>query len=150
MTTETRTTAPELGRAVAQAHRPLVALRDDVLRADGTSFDAWIAMYTLAARGGAMPGDELRHELAVQLEGDPWSVAELLDRLEAAGDLRLAAGDGVRVELTREGASHHRRLREKFGHTAASVLEELDPADVETTMGVLRDVAERARSLRAS
>jgi DNA-binding MarR family transcriptional regulator len=149
MTTQTPISAPQLGRAIALAHRPLVALREDVLRADGTSFEAWIVLSTLVESGGAADGDELRAELMKQLEADPWAVAQLVDRLEMTGDLRRSGRpEGGRVELTAAGESRHRRLREAFARTAATVLDEIDPADVETAQRVLEEVAERARSLR--
>ncbi len=105
----------------------------------------------LAARGSA-PRDALRRELAEALQADERSAGELLDQAESDG-LIQAAGDpaasgGTRIELTADGESLHRSLRASIGRLTARILGGLDPHDIGTTIRTLREVTERARSLR--
>jgi DNA-binding MarR family transcriptional regulator len=148
---ETQTPPPPFGQIVAVAQRALSAALDDLLHDAGVTFERWAALNMLAA-GGSAPRDALRRQLAEALRSGEGSIAELLDGLESDGLIRPAGDPGARVgtpvELTAEGAALHRRLRESIGRLTARILGGLDPRDVGITIRTLREVTERAQSLR--
>lgn len=150
---QTHTPSPHFGQTVGEAQTALHAVIVDVLDGAGVTFDRWVAMNTLATRGPAIARDELVRNLAYGLQSDAGAVSKLLDQLTSAGLLRVTADaavqDGPLVELTDEGQALHRTARESVGHTSAALLDGLDPAQVETTITVLRAVTRRAQLFRA-
>jgi DNA-binding MarR family transcriptional regulator len=142
---------PPFGQIVAVAQRALGDALDELLRDAGVSFERWAALNMLAARGPA-PGAALLGELAEALRADRGPTAELLGRLEADGLVGPAGDAGTgpsRIELTSEGTALHRRLRGAIGRLSARILGGLDPEAIGTTVRTLREVTERAESLRS-
>jgi DNA-binding MarR family transcriptional regulator len=84
----------------------------------------------------------------------PGSVSELLDQLESSGLIRVAgdpgARDGTRAELTVDGGRLRGSLRQSIGRLTARIVGDLDPHDVDVTIRTLRQVTDRAQSLRRS
>lgn len=145
---------PAFGQTVGEAQRALGAVLSGILDQAGTTFESWVALNTLATRGPAIPGDALRRDLADGLQADPSAISALLARLESTGLVHRTSGtgtgDGARVELTGEGQSFHRSLRESIGRSSAELLDGIDTDDVATTIEVLRAVTERARARRTT
>ena len=93
----------------------------------------------------AMRGPRLAREaLSDALEGsrslDADSTRELLARLEAEGLIR---GD-AEIDLTAEGESLHRSLRQYIAGPTAALLGQFDADDVQTTIRTLQAITERA------
>jgi DNA-binding MarR family transcriptional regulator len=148
---ETQTPPPPFGQIVAIAQRALGDVLDELLRKAGVSFERWAALNMLAARGSA-PRAALVAELADALRADQGSIAEVLGRLEADGLVASPGDPGAdrsRIELTSDGTRVHQRLREEIGHLTARILGGLDPQAIGTTIRTLREVTERAQSLRS-
>jgi DNA-binding MarR family transcriptional regulator len=148
-----QTPPPPFGQAVGEAQRALSALLYDLLEGQGTTFDRWVTLNTLATRGPAIPRGQLRRDLAEGLAVDAASVSELLDQLESSGLIQVssepAEHDSARIELTADGEALHRSLRESIGRLTVQVVGGLDPEDLRTAVGVLREATARAQALRA-
>jgi len=154
--TDTQTQAPPpsppFGQTVGEAQTALKVVLDHVLDEAGVTFGSWVTLNTLATQGPAIAGDELRSNLAQALQTDAGAISELLERLRSTGLVRLttdaAPQEGALVELTTLGQVLHRSLRQSVGGASVKLLAGLDPSDVATTIRVLREVTERAKSLR--
>jgi DNA-binding MarR family transcriptional regulator len=148
--TETRVPQPPIGREVALAQRALSDLLNSYLAEVNTNFPGWFALSTLATEGSALPIGAFRRDLATRLRIDEASVAALVDGFQATGAVRLnGTGDGALLELTDEGAEFHGRLSDATQRNTAELLDTLVPEDVDTTIRVLRVLAERAESMRS-
>jgi predicted transcriptional regulator len=143
--TTTQTQTPAFGQTVGYAQRALNALLKTVLAETETSFETWVVLSILGARGPAMQRDGLHHDLAVGLELAPAAVDELLERVASEGLIGIA-DDGT-VEPTATGAALYLRLRRSASELTAQVVRDLDPDDVQTTIAVLQSATARAEVL---
>jgi DNA-binding MarR family transcriptional regulator len=131
------------GQQLAFAHRALGGPLRRTLATRGVEPGTWYALITIATRGSAVPAVELRSLLAEA--SDVESVEGLLDRLEAEG--LIAVDDGT-VDSTPEGKALFASLRETVQARTAELLKPFDPADIETTTRVLRELIERSEELQ--
>jgi hypothetical protein len=130
----------QFGRTLAFAERALTATLRRHLAERGTEPETWYALQLIATRG---PGFA-REALSADLEGSRTlnadSTRELLARLEAEGLIR---GD-AKVDLTAEGETLHRSLREYIAGPTVRLLSQFDVDDVETTVRTLQAITARA------
>jgi hypothetical protein len=128
-----------IGQVVGQAETVLTKLLAGVLAEAGATRETYLAMQRLLVRG-----DEADRDAYIRDLGD-WSAGELADALVAEGLFRL---DHETIRLAPSGAELRERIRRGIGDLMAPVWEQLDPADVETTVRTLRRVTTLARDLR--
>jgi hypothetical protein len=131
----------QFGRTLAFAERTLTATLRQHLAERGTEPETWYALQLIATRG---PGLD-REALSADLEGSRTlnadSTRELLTRLEAEGLIR---GD-AKVDLTAEGETLHRSLRDYIAGPTVRLLSQFDVDDVETTIRTLQAITARAQ-----
>jgi hypothetical protein len=131
----------QFGRTLAFAERTLTATLRRHLAERGTEPETWYALQLIATRG---PGLD-REALSADLEGSRTlnadSTRELLTRLEAEGLIR---GD-AKVDLTAEGETLHRSLRDYIAGPTVRLLSQFDVDDVETTIRTLQAITARAQ-----
>jgi hypothetical protein len=131
----------QFGRTLAFAEQTLTATLRQHLAERGTEPETWYALQLIATRG---PGLD-REALSADLEGSRTltadSTRELLTRLEAGGLIR---GD-AKVELTAEGETLHRSLRDYIAGPTVRLLSQFEVDDVETTIRTLQAITARAR-----
>lgn len=136
------------GQQVNLAARSVRALLNAELDRAGITFPEWVALITLERIGPASRRDALRRQVAEDLQVEASSLDAVLDRLQSAGLMRAAAGDGARDEssiaLTPAAEDLVRRLRAGIAGITAGLLEGLDAADVATTRRTLEVVTQRA------
>jgi hypothetical protein len=142
MTTEPDISKPPLpfGQTLAFAERTLTATLRQHLAERGTTPETWYALQLIATWGPALAREALSAELEGSRTLNADSTRELLARLEAEG---LICGDSS-IDLTVEGESVHRSLREYIAGPTARLLGQFDTDDVETTVRTLHAIAERA------
>jgi hypothetical protein len=130
----------QFGQTLAFAERALTAVLRRHLAERQTTPETWYALQLIATRGPGLA----RQALSDDLEGSPTlnadSTRELLARLETEGLIR---GD-AEVDLTTEGQTLHRDLREYIAGPRNRLLSQFDVADVETTIRTLQAVTARA------
>lgn len=114
-----------------QAQRATSAVLGVVLAEQGTTFDRWVVLDTLAT--GAVPPGRARFvpALAAALATEPAAVEVLIDQAEEAGLVRIVSapsGDpgAVRAELTPAGQAHHDTLHATLRGAIDLVAAELD------------------------
>ena len=150
----TATQAPPVpfGRHLGAAQRAGRAMLDEVLVGEGTTYETWIALTVLATSGPIASRVALARSLAAALEFTPAAVAQLLGQLERCAVLRTEPGgeDGSMIAMTEEGSRSYQRLLAAVNQRSAQALAGVDPADVQTTVRVLRHFTERAESSLAS
>jgi DNA-binding MarR family transcriptional regulator len=135
------TPTASFGLTLARAERILsTTLRLHLAKRDVVP-ETWYVLNLIALRGPGLP----RTTLAAELEAPPNplrpdEVRELLARLEAEELIRGAA----ELDLTPEGESLHRSLREYIAGSTARLLGQFPTEDVETTVRTLRAITERA------
>jgi hypothetical protein len=137
MTTQPTAT---FGQTLAFAERTLTETLRRHLAERETKPETWYALQLIATRGPGLAREALSHELEVSRTLNTDSTRELLARLEAEGLIR---GD-AELDLTAEGDTLHRSLREYIAGPTARLLGQFEPDDVETTMRTLQAIAERA------
>ncbi|HEU5156454.1 MAG TPA: hypothetical protein VFU43_05615 [Streptosporangiaceae bacterium] len=127
---------PTFGMTLAYAERTLTASLRRHLAERGTTPETWYALQLIATRGPRLD----RKTLTAELEGSrtltPDSVRELLARLEAEG---LIHGDSE-VDLTPEGQTLHRSLRDYIAGPTQRLLGRFPAEDIETTMRTLQAI----------
>jgi MarR family transcriptional regulator for hemolysin len=137
-----------LGRQINVTGRAVRGLADAVLAEAGTTFSGWLVLMTLDARGPV-----IQKELARDLDVIGASIAERIDQLVAAGHVvRSTVPEdrrASRVSLTPAGKAVFDELLATMRATDDALTDGIPAADVATTRGVLAQVAERARALRA-
>lgn len=150
----TATQSPPIpfGRYLGAASRSARALLDDVLAAEATTYETWIAFNLLAAGAPNVPRDELQRNLALALQmNNGAAVSQLLGQLELVGWLHtlptVEHGKPPLVEMTTEGAGHYQRLFAVVSQRSAQVLADVDPEDLQTTIRVLGTFREQADAL---
>ena len=87
----------------------------------------------------------LNNKLSDWLDVDLWSAGELASDLAAGGLVTLT---GETIELAAAGAALRERIRREIAAVMAPVWEQLDPADIETTLRTLARVTTLARAAR--
>jgi DNA-binding MarR family transcriptional regulator len=131
---------PPFGTSLALAEQTLTAtLRRHLAKRD-TAPETWYALQVIAMRGPRLAREALSDALEGSRSLDADSTRELLARLEAEGLIR---GD-AEVDLTAEGESLHRSLRQYIAGPTAALLGQFDADDVQTTIRTLQAITERA------
>jgi hypothetical protein len=134
------TTPVPFGQTLAFAERTLTAvLRQHLAERDITP-ETWYALQLIATRGPRLSREALSADLAGSPSLNADSTRELLARLEAEG---LIHGD-AELDLTAEGTSLHRSLRDYIAVPTAQLLGQFDAGDIETTMRTLQAITKRA------
>jgi hypothetical protein len=116
-----------------------------VLAETGTTRETYLAMQRLLVQNDEADRDAYVRDLGDWLDLDLWSAGELANSLVAEGLFRL---DHETIRLAPAGVELRERIRRGIGDLMAPVWEQLDPADVETTVRTLRRVTTLARDLR--
>jgi DNA-binding MarR family transcriptional regulator len=128
------------GQTLAFAERTLTATLRQHLAERDTTPETWYALQLIATRGPRLA----RTALTADLEGSRTltadSTRELLARLEAEGLIRGSA----ELDLTAEGETLHRSLREHIAGPTAALLGQFPADDIETTVRTLQAITERA------
>jgi hypothetical protein len=139
MTTPTNSFS-QFGRTPAFAERALTAVLRQHLAEREITPETWYALQLIATGG---PGIA-RQTLSADLEGSRTlnadSTRELLTLLETEGLIR----GNVEVDLTAEGETLYRSLREYVTSGATELLSQFDIEDVDTTVRTLLAITERA------
>jgi len=130
----------QFGRTLAFAERALTATLRRHLAERQTTPETWYALQLIATRGPGLA----RKALSADLEGsrtlDADSTRELLARLEAEGLIR---GD-ANLDLTSEGETLHRCLRDYIAGPTVRLLGQFDIDDIETTVRTLHAITRQA------
>jgi len=130
----------QFGRTLAFAERALTATLRRHLAERQTTPETWYALQLIATRGPGLA----RKALSADLEGsrtlDADSTRELLARLEAEGLIR---GD-ANLDLTSEGETLHRSLRDYIAGPTVRLLGQFDIDDIETTVRTLHAITKQA------
>jgi hypothetical protein len=130
----------QFGQALAFAERTLSATLREHLAQRDTQPEAWYALQLIATRGPGLSRQALSHDLEGSPNLNADSTRELLARLTAQGLIR---GD-THVDLTAEGATLHRSLREYIAGPTVRLLSQFDIHDIETTVRTLQAITERS------
>jgi hypothetical protein len=142
-------TAPPVrsfGQTLAFAERALTETLRRHLAERDTTPETWYALQLIATRGPGLDREALSEDLEGSPNLDADSTRALLGRLEAEG---LIHGD-AELDLTAEGETLHRSLREYIAGPTARLLGRFDAADIETTMRTLQAItAVAAKELAA-
>jgi len=133
----TQATRLPFGTALALAQRTLAAPLAAVLSAEGTTMPEWFTLNALGLRGST-PAEVLTHLLATN-GLDAAAVRELLGALGSAGLVAVRAGV---VSLTTAGATRYTELHNRIDVVTTRIFEQFDAARVETTRGLLQEIAE--------
>lgn len=139
-------TANSLGKEVNLAARAMRAVLDSRLMHANTNFATWSVLLVLDREGPV-----IQRELAGLLEVEGPTLVRRLDRLEAAGLVARSGTPGdrraTRIALTAQGKAMFKRVRSSVGETESELVADLDPADVETTVKVLRHLIDKCRRI---
>ena len=138
--TPPRVAFPQFGYILALAERTLAATLRQHLAARNVEPETWYALRLIAAGGPGLDREALSHELEGSPKMNADSMRELLARLEAAGLIR---GD-PEVDLTDEGETLYRSLRDYIAGPTAELISPFDAEDVQTTIRTLQAIADRA------
>jgi MarR family transcriptional regulator for hemolysin len=135
-----------IGRQVGVTARAIRVLLDGALATAGSTFADWTVLAALDTRGPLV-----QKELAKSLGMIGPSVVERIDRLERAGLVARSPVPGDRraslVGMTDAGRRRFGVLNDVLRSTEIDLTNGIDPHDLETTLRVLAQIAERARSL---
>src|SRR6266508_805224 len=127
------TTTPDsfgqFGQTLAFAERTLTATLRQHLAERETTPETWYALQLIATRGPGLAREALSNDLEGSRTLNADSTRELLARLEAEGLIR---GD-AELDLTAEGETLHRSLREYIAGPRDELLNQFDARDIETT-----------------
>jgi hypothetical protein len=144
--TEDRSPVPvgmAIGQAVGQAESVLTGLLAGVLARTGTTRETYLALQRLLVHGDEVRREDYVRDLSDWLDLDLWSAGEL------AGDMvarHLATLTGETIRLARPGTELREAIRAGIAEVMAPVWEQLDPADIETTVRTLGRVTTLARA----
>ena len=138
--TTPRAAFPQFGYTLALAERTLTATLRQHLAARNIEPETWYALRLIAAGSPGLAREALSHELEGSRTMNADSTRELLARLEAEGLIR---GD-PEVDLTDEGETLYRSLRDYIAGPTAELLGQFDAEDVQTTIRTLQAIADRA------
>ena len=130
----------QFGRTLAFAERALTATLREHLAARQTTPETWYALQLIATRGPGLAREALSADLEGSRTLNADSTRELLARLEAEG---LIGGD-ANLDLTPEGQTLHRSLRDYIAGPTVRLLSQFDIDDIETTVRTLQAITKRA------
>jgi hypothetical protein len=130
----------QFGYTLAFAERTLTAALRRHLAARNVEPETWYALRLIAARRPGVAREALSHDLEGSGTMNAHSTRELLARLEAEGLIR---GDRE-IDLTDDGETLYRGLREYIAGPTAELLGQFDAEAVQTTIRTLQAIAERA------
>jgi hypothetical protein len=130
----------QFGRTLAFAERVLTATLRQHLAERETKPETWYALQLIATRGPGLAREALSADLEGSRTLNADSTRELLARLEAEGLIR---GD-AKLDLTAEGETLHRSLRDYIAGPTVRLLSQFDVDDVETTIRTLQAITARA------
>lgn len=133
-----------IGQAVGQAQAVLTRLLVSVLAGAGATREPYLALQRLLVHGDEAGREIFVRDLSDSLDLDLWSAGELANRLVADGLVTL---DGGTVRLAGPGAELRQRVRHVIGDVTGPLYEQLDPADIETTVRTLGELTRLARAL---
>jgi len=148
--TESRAPVPAgaaIGQAVGQAESVLSRLLAGVLAKTGAKRETYLALQRLLAHGDDIRREDYVRDLSDALDVDLWSAGELARDLVAGGLVTLT---GETIRLSEAGAERRELIRREIAAVMAPVWEQLDPADVETTIRTLGRVTTLARTVRSA
>ena len=148
--TESRPAIPvglQIGQVVGQAQSVLSGLLAGVLEQTQTKNETYLALQRLALLGGEASRDRYVRDLSNWLDLSLWDAGELADSLIAAG--LLTAADGA-IRLADAGAELRASIVGSMGAITTPLWGSFDPADLETTVTTLREIALRARALSSA
>jgi hypothetical protein len=130
----------QFGQTLAFAERALTATLRQHLAERETKPETWYALQLIATRGPGLAREALSADLESSRTLNADSTRELLARLEAQGLIR---GD-AKLDLTAEGETLHRSLRDYIAGPTIRLLSQFDVDDVETTVRTLQAITARA------
>ena len=130
----------QFGRTLAFAERALTATLRQHLAERQTTPETWYALQLIATRGPGLAREALSADLEGSRTLNADSTRELLARLQAEGLIR---GD-ANLDLTPEGETLHRSLRDYIAGPTAELLGRFPAEDIETTVRTLQAITERA------
>jgi hypothetical protein len=130
----------QFGQTLAFAERALTATLRQHLAERETKPETWYALQLIATRGPGLARDALTADLEGSRTLNADSTRELLARLEAEGLIR---GD-AQLDLTADGETLHRSLRDYIAGPTVRLLSQFDVDDVETTIRTLQAITARA------
>jgi len=130
----------QFGQTLAIAERTLTAVLRQHLAERQTTPETWYALQLIATRGPGLAREALSHDLEGSPNLNADSTRELLARLEAEGLIR---GD-AELDLTPNGETLHRSLRESIAGPRDQLLSQFDVDDIETTVRTLKAITDRA------
>jgi hypothetical protein len=148
--TESRPAIPvglQIGQVVGQAQSVLSGLLAGVLERTQTKNETYLALQRMALLGGEASRDGYVRDLSDWLSLNLRDAGELADSLIAAG--LLTAADGT-VRLSDAGAELRASIVGSMGAITTPLWGAFDPADLETTVTTLREIATRARALSST
>jgi DNA-binding MarR family transcriptional regulator len=128
------------GQTLAFAEHTLTAVLRQHLAERETTPETWYALQLIANRGPGLPRKALSDDLEGSRTLDADSTRELLARLEAEGLIR---GE-EELDLTVEGETLFRSLRDYIAGPTAELLSQFDADDIDTTVRTLRAITARA------
>jgi hypothetical protein len=134
------TTPVPFGQTLAFAERALTAVLRQHLAERQTTPETWYALQLIATRGPQLDREALRRDLESSRTLTADSTRDLLARLKAEGLIRGEA----ELDLTTEGESLHRSLREYIAGPTARLLGQFDTHDIDTTMRTLQAITKVA------
>jgi hypothetical protein len=130
----------QFGQTLAFAERVLTATLRQHLAERGTKPETWYALQLIATRGPGLARDALSADLQGSRSLNVDSTHQLLARLQDEG---LIHGD-TKLDLTAEGETLHRSLRDYIAGPTVRLLSQFDVDDVETTVRTLQAITARA------
>jgi hypothetical protein len=130
----------QFGYTLAFAERTLTAVLRQHLAARNIKPETWYALRLIAAGSPGLACEALSHDLEDSRTMNAHSTRELLAWLEAEGLIR---GDRE-VDLTDDGETLYRSLRDYIAGPTAELLGQFDADEVQTTIRTLQAIAERA------
>jgi DNA-binding MarR family transcriptional regulator len=136
-----------IGQAVGQAESVLSRLLAGILARTGTKRETYLALQRLLVHGDDIGREDYVRDLSDALDVDLWSAGELARDLVAGGLVTLT---GETIRLSAAGAELRELIRREIAAVMAPVWEQLDPADVETTIRTLGRVTMLARTVRSA
>ena len=132
----------QFGRTLAFAEHALTATLRQHLAERQTTPETWYALQLIAIRGPGLAREALSADLERSRTLNVDSTRELLVRLQAEGLIR---GD-ANLDLTPEGETLHRSLRDYIAGPTVQLLSQFDIDDIETTVRTLQAITERAKA----
>jgi hypothetical protein len=128
------------GQTLAFAEHTLTAVLRQHLAERQTTPETWYALQLIAKGGPGLSRKALSHDLEESRTLNADLTRQLLARLEAEGLIR---GD-AELDLTAEGETLFRSLRDYIAGPTAELLGQFDVEDINTTVRTLQAITARA------